>query len=965
VSHTSCFLSELLVTIADPSLLPLTPLHPHKLLARMALPRHSGVYVLGSFARHVTIYSQQMRALNLVDALSRTGEITRGVEVTVVGGGAAGVTAAAAAVLRGARVTIVEKGSHYFPIQRNAATRYLHPHVYDWPLYEGWPNRADFPFLAWDAGDAPVVFKQLQDGWNALWAGCPKGVRPEERLGTEFTGLAYDIGRRRWVLTLTPTGGGDPTTHEAQIVILALGFGREAESPTLQKYWDASPLDSDAEPRLTWLVSGAGDGGLTDLMRLCIRDFRHDQYVGRFAGDARTTRLLREVLVGPLPAAGSVRAAFEGLYRQLEPGARIRADERRDDTSVAFNAPPDYLEDPGSAVLNRFIVFQLEQLGAFRLLPGRLRLPVPPPGPDGRFTVELAVGEGEAWEKHVFDRVVLRHGPVPALSGDRFLDLRDAIEELRAAWKAEPQGSDRTRVQLWDPADFDPAGAWWQAEEEGEPDAGADLRFFTLTSTSPREPVALPKLVKVAAETFKGEIKQVFGRRQVEPDLAMSFAATNVNDALASSTAFDRTVGFLCRSDVAVIDVTGFEPGVMLFLGIRSAARRGVTLVTTNDEVSSGAWARLPFNVRELFPLGVKQRVYNIGSPEHPTNVMGRALAQSIGRYRSLPDYLDVPAYEAVRRGEAAPGVDSQSILWLCSFAEEYRACEAYIQNGFSTAYGYDSTGRAQCRLERVTEIGSAQLVTQRLYGAIRRTGLCLVDWTLWSPNVFFELGVRLAVSSMGPVCLLDDEVACAASDHGAAPSAALQAQRRVLRRLFPPLEYRCESDDDGWFTEIQERFREMRDHKASGGGGVRPSFGAFPYDHVYRLVGSQVPLDHEAGALPVPRFLAAAADAVIGASSTRDTSLPVLYADVNSDLDLQARTAGRELLVAAWLYLRHYYAAAEPASRRERHREYQDLSVRLADLLERDGQQHTELCRAVEAELGMLDSVPMDGSGR
>lgn len=52
------------------------------------------IYVLGSFERRVTLYAQQVRALNLAFVLFDTGRLTPGATVAVIGGGASGLTAA-------------------------------------------------------------------------------------------------------------------------------------------------------------------------------------------------------------------------------------------------------------------------------------------------------------------------------------------------------------------------------------------------------------------------------------------------------------------------------------------------------------------------------------------------------------------------------------------------------------------------------------------------------------------------------------------------------------------------------------------------------------------------------------------------------------------------------------------------------------------------------------------------------
>ena len=54
------------------------------------------IFFLGCFESRVTVLSQQRRALNLVDGLIRSGIVRQKGRVAIVGGGAAGVTAAAA-----------------------------------------------------------------------------------------------------------------------------------------------------------------------------------------------------------------------------------------------------------------------------------------------------------------------------------------------------------------------------------------------------------------------------------------------------------------------------------------------------------------------------------------------------------------------------------------------------------------------------------------------------------------------------------------------------------------------------------------------------------------------------------------------------------------------------------------------------------------------------------------------------
>ncbi len=67
----------------------------------MEVPALRNVFALGNFARQVTFASQQLRALNLVWALLRTGRLSEGQHIAVVGAGLAGMTATVACLENG------------------------------------------------------------------------------------------------------------------------------------------------------------------------------------------------------------------------------------------------------------------------------------------------------------------------------------------------------------------------------------------------------------------------------------------------------------------------------------------------------------------------------------------------------------------------------------------------------------------------------------------------------------------------------------------------------------------------------------------------------------------------------------------------------------------------------------------------------------------------------------------------
>jgi NADH dehydrogenase FAD-containing subunit len=125
-------------------------MNPNEVLASSLAPGTQSVYFLGCFESRVTVYAQQVRALNLAAALVSEGKIRPKGKIAVIGGGAAGMTAAAALVslcpdLQ--KVMVFEKKPDLLHMQLLCHDRYLHPHVYDWPRTGSQEPRAGLPIL--------------------------------------------------------------------------------------------------------------------------------------------------------------------------------------------------------------------------------------------------------------------------------------------------------------------------------------------------------------------------------------------------------------------------------------------------------------------------------------------------------------------------------------------------------------------------------------------------------------------------------------------------------------------------------------------------------------------------------------------------------------------------------------------------------------------------------------------------
>jgi hypothetical protein len=103
------------------------------------------LYAIGLSERGITLYKQQVRALNLIYGLHKAEKL--GDTIAVIGGGAAGATAALAAATLGYTVSIFEQRPTLFHLQQGCDIRWLPPHIYDWPASGSDSPYAGLPLL--------------------------------------------------------------------------------------------------------------------------------------------------------------------------------------------------------------------------------------------------------------------------------------------------------------------------------------------------------------------------------------------------------------------------------------------------------------------------------------------------------------------------------------------------------------------------------------------------------------------------------------------------------------------------------------------------------------------------------------------------------------------------------------------------------------------------------------------------
>jgi hypothetical protein len=419
------------------------------------VPGSHQIYVLGCFARHVTLYSQQVRALNLVYALCKTGKLTAGIQIAVVGGGAAGLTAAAAAAYRGAKVTLLDEVEGPMEMQQNNRQRWVHPYIYDWPygdesiLDQFYGGDANLPLLTWKADYAANVAQEITSQWERL--------RSAYAIETNWSvrNLQLDLEHQRlaWL-----KWDGNPGRKFA-LVILAVGFGLEPKRHGQDSYWTEDDLDGGFRKpsrRPRWLLSGSGDGALTDLMRLCVHRFRQDEMLNLFVtaqgiqGLKQDLRALQEN--SRTLDEQEVSKRFAGLGIDNELRRLVKEQLRREGPKVALVTGKAHLYGPKTSLLNRLVVRILAEIHpkAFEHVVGTTETVSPK---NKVFVVKIRTGGRITIRRP--DRVLLRHGPDSKLQRD-FPDVHRVCKKMALFWKGLAVNADDTRRPNWRRGYFGP-----------------------------------------------------------------------------------------------------------------------------------------------------------------------------------------------------------------------------------------------------------------------------------------------------------------------------------------------------------------------------------------------------------------------------------------------------------------------------------------------------------------------------
>jgi hypothetical protein len=457
-----------------------------------------------------------------------------------------------------------------------------------------------------------------------------------------------------------------------------------------------------------------------------------------------------------------------------------------------------------------------------------------------------------------------------------------------------------------------------------------------------------PYTLKVAVESaLKNDPQVKDGTKRLEFEVATELVSKTDN--------YRNAVKKICKARIAIFDITRFEPAVMLLLGVRSVVRRGVTIASTGEYIIGDAFD-IPFNIKELTIISHSAKQYK--EAKRPPSIIRDKIKQGLKQLKQLPQYLDLPAFDAVRNlppDYRTP--DPDNVLVLCPYSKKYqdinwKQLESLLSPWLSKEEASDmpegESDKEEPRIMRILDLMSPRLVSSTIYEAIRCKDLCLVDWTEWRPNVFFEFGVRLAVSGSKAftVCIIEDrhkdliqEINKPISDDHICWLARvdskdlkelevlkerythISAQCKHLLTLFDPLEYNAplfaqDSTDDPVAqdpTEIPLEGRYqfegavydnmMHYYKCKKQDSVdsNEKFGRAP-NLTYEVIEDYIDFKEEPVSVPVYIDLLRTAE-LFGVESNKSQTV-VLYPK-NKDLNSSVQFGITQRLLAAWYYIR------------------------------------------------------------
>jgi hypothetical protein len=396
-----------------------------------SLEDDSQFYCIGSFGRFVNFSAQQYRALNLVWALDVQKKLDRKHPIAVIGGGLSGITAAVALVELGYSVDLYESQKELMAHQLTTDHRLVHPTINRWPSTQLIPSTS-FPFLNWVSGPCSKVVSELLQEVELLES------NKQDLFSIKRNQGIVDIDKGINGFLIGTAGHTIPKSYGS--VIIAVGYGDERRAKSFESisYWYPDGLEHQALVGKVryFFVSGCGDGGLIDALRIIHRDFDKGGLIFETANklegtsvadkirdfEARDKSTPDETEKVYIEAAKMISSEkiYQEVHKILERSAGqnrplLRLSAKTGKNPFATRAAPIHKLMIAHAMLMNKIVFRKSELSLDKK--------------------SIVIGEKRYPKDRNVSRVIVRHGPTGSPIQDLLND--DQIDRLRSEQEAK------------------------------------------------------------------------------------------------------------------------------------------------------------------------------------------------------------------------------------------------------------------------------------------------------------------------------------------------------------------------------------------------------------------------------------------------------------------------------------------------------------------------------------------------
>jgi len=390
-------------------------------------------FFLGPLARRVNFASQQHRILNLIWALRHRNRLpATGANVAVVGGGITGVMASVTLANLGHTVTLFESRRKVLRRQASARHRYIHPTINLWPSASfSYDGTTSVPYFDWHADVCSDLIAVLYDEWefwrkrgniNIVTSRTVKEVRDNDAAKTA-------------VVKPIPAYALEAAFRASyDIVLVTTGFADEKMPQTalhMTPYWSNDNLDTLREdPEVTFIVSGCGDGGMIDALRIAHNDFkdgrliintmnalREDKWsfaseIARVEDEIADAKDFERQLELGSPA---LRAVYEQSIRELPRNVLDALDSSilRIQGLVQLACKEEHPYSPNCAPIHKLLYAHAASLGVIEHYPGDLKADTPTSGNLSPVPAAPGAPIDPAKIVPMAGTIVVRHGAAP------------------------------------------------------------------------------------------------------------------------------------------------------------------------------------------------------------------------------------------------------------------------------------------------------------------------------------------------------------------------------------------------------------------------------------------------------------------------------------------------------------------------------------------------------------------------